>query len=105
MTQTATQELALPWGTTPEGQFTRSGVMLAFVMSAFAVFITFPLGIVGIVLSCMGLDRIQRREPVGRRFLMWSWILFAPGAVIGGVLVILGMVSLLTWLVTSLLGS
>jgi len=100
MTQTATLELRLPWGTTAEGEFTRAGTMLAFVMGAFAVFITFPLGIIGIVLSCMGLDRIHRRDPAARRFLLWSWICFAPGAVIGTGLVILGLVSLVTWLVT-----
>jgi hypothetical protein len=102
MTQTATLEDRLPWGTTSEGEFTRPGTLLAFVMGAFAVFITFPLGILGIVLSCMGLDRIQRREASARTFVMWSWICFAPGAVIGAVLSVLGIVSLLTWLVTSL---
>src|SRR5690348_11406178 len=52
----------LPWGTTPEGEFDRNGVAAAAVLGTAAIFLTFPLGIVGIVLSCMGLDRI-RTEP------------------------------------------
>ena len=104
MTQTATLELQQPWGTTPEGEFTRVGIILAFVMGSFAVFITFPLGIIGIVLSCIGLDRIQRGDPSARKFLRWSWICFVPGGLIGTALVILVLLSLWSRLLTWLLG-
>ena len=100
MTQTATLDLHQPWGTTTQGEFTRGGTLLAFVMGAYGVFITFPLGIVGIVLSCVGLDRIKSRDPSGRKFLIWSWICFVPGTVIGVPLTLLLISSILKSLLT-----
>jgi hypothetical protein len=88
MTETATQELRLPWGTTPEGEFTRKGTILASAMGTLAVFVTLPLGVTGIVLSCIGLDRIRRHDPSARKLLVWSWVLFVPGTVIGVPLVL-----------------
>jgi hypothetical protein len=83
MTQAAPPGLRLPWGTTPEGEFTRDGTIAASIMGTFAVLVTFPLGVLGVVLSCMGLDRIRRQEPSGRTFVIVSWVLFVPGTVIG----------------------
>ena len=100
MTQTAALELRAPWGTTPEGELTSQGTLIAFVMGTYATFITFPLGIVGIVLSCMGLDRIERREASARKFLIWSWICFVPGTVIGVPLTLLFLSSVLKSLLT-----
>lgn len=100
MTQTAGAQLELPWGTTPEGEFTRSGTILASVMGTFAVLTFLPLGVVGIVVSCMGLDRIRRHEPGAKKFLIWSWILFVPGTVIGVPVVILLLANLLESLFT-----
>jgi hypothetical protein len=88
MTQTATEQLRLPWGTTSEGEFTRRGTIVASVMGTLAVFVTLPLGVAGIVLSCMGLDRLRRHDASARKFLIWSWILFVPGTVIGVPLVL-----------------
>jgi hypothetical protein len=85
----------IPWGTTPEGELTRNGTIVGGVMGTYAVFITFPLGILGIVLSCMGLDRVRRGNPAARKFLLWSWISFVPGTVIGVPLTILLVVGLL----------
>jgi hypothetical protein len=96
MTQMATPGLRLPWGTTPEGELTREGTILGSVMGTLAVFVTLPLGVIGIVLSCMGLDRIRRHDPSAKRFLTWSWICFVPGTVIGVPLVLLFLASLLT---------
>ena len=91
MTQTASPEVRLPWGTTPEGEFTRQGTIVASVTGTLAVFITLPLGVAGIVLSCMGLDRIRRHDPAGRKFLIWSWIFFVPGTVVGVPAVLIGL--------------
>jgi hypothetical protein len=99
MTQYAPPALRLPWGTTPEGELTRRGTIVGAVMGTLAVFMTFPLGVLGIVLSCMGLDRVRRGEPSARSFLTWSWILFTPGTVIGIPAVILLVASaLVSWL-------
>jgi hypothetical protein len=95
MTQTATPGVRLPWGTTPEGELTRNGTIVGAVMGTLAVFTTLPLGIVGIVLSCMGLDRIRRDDPSAHKLLTWSWICFAPGTVIGTALILLGLWTLL----------
>ena len=93
MTQYAPQYaepvLGPPWGTTAEGELTRQGTIVGAVMGTLAVFMTFPLGVLGIVLSCMGLDRVRRGEPSARKFLTWSWICFMPGTVIGVPVVIL----------------
>ena|SRR5690349_24691057 len=88
MTQTATPEIRLPWGTTPEGEFTRRGTIVPSVMGTLAVFVTLPLGVAGILVSCKGLDRIRRHDPSGRKLLIWSWILFVPGTIVGVPLVI-----------------
>jgi hypothetical protein len=86
--------IRLPWGTTPEGELNRQGTIVGSIMGTYAVFLTLPLGILGIVLSCMGLDRIPRGNPSGRTLLMWSWICFAPGTVVGLPLTLLLIVGL-----------
>jgi hypothetical protein len=98
MTQGATSALRLPWGTTADGEFTRDGTIVASVMGTFAVLVTFPLGVLGVVLSCLGLDRIRRQEPSGRTLMIVSWILFVPGTVIGVPLAIALLVSLVSCL-------
>jgi hypothetical protein len=100
MTQTATAQVRLPWGTTPEGEFTRGGTILASVMGTFAVLTFLPLGVTGIVLSCMGLDRIRRHEQSARTYLIVSWILFVPGTVVGVPLVVILLINLLGSLVS-----
>jgi hypothetical protein len=94
MTQTMTEQ-RMPWGTTPEGELTRNGTILGSVMGTLAVFITLPLGVAGIIVSCMGLDRIRRHDPSAASYLRWSWILFVPGTVIGTALAVFGLVKLL----------
>ena len=74
---------ALPWGTTPAGELTKQGLAAGSIMGTFAVLLTFPLGILGIVLNCKGLDRIQSDPHAARKFLLWSWVLFIPGTIVG----------------------
>lgn len=73
----------LPWGVTPDGELTRQGTIVGALMGTLAVFLTFPLGIAGIVLSCMGLDRVQRNPRLARRLVTWSWVMFVPGTLLG----------------------
>ncbi|HEY3527774.1 MAG TPA: hypothetical protein VGK78_01395 [Nocardioides sp.] len=95
MTQTVPTDVRLPWGTTPNGEFTVKGTVVASVMGTLAVFVTLPLGILGILLSCQGLDRVARRDHSARRFLIWSWICFVPGTVLGVPLAVLLLASLI----------
>jgi hypothetical protein len=87
---------AIPWGTTPDGELDRQGVAVGSIAGTLAVLLTFPLGIAGIVLSCMGLDRVKTNPAAARTLLMWSWILFVPGTILGVVLLGMGVASLLT---------
>lgn len=93
---TSLEAARLPWGTTPGGEFDRKGETAAFILGGLAVFLTFPLGIAGIVLSCMGLDRLKTNPPAAQKFLMVSWIVFIPGAILGALLLILGVASLMS---------
>ena len=86
----------LPWGTTPDGELDRQGVVVGAIVATPAVFLTFPLGILGIVLDSMGLDRIKTNPIAARKFLIWSWISFVPGCIVGAVLLVWGLASLVT---------
>lgn len=100
MTHDVPQEVhaatGLPWGTTPDGELDRKGVAAGFILGALAVFLTFPLGVLGIVLNCRGLDRIETDPEAARKLLMWSWILFLPGAILGVLLLIRVVTALLS---------
>jgi hypothetical protein len=67
----------LPLGLLPDGEFTKLGVFLAFVLSTITVATLFPLGIVGIVLSSMAQDRVATAPAKARKLQAWSWGLFA----------------------------
>jgi hypothetical protein len=86
----------LPWGATADGELTRQGVLLGAVLGTLAVFLTPPLGILGIVLNCMGLDRIQTSPGAARKLLLWSWILFLPGTLLAVVLLAVGVAAAVT---------
>lgn len=67
----------LPWATTADGELTRTGVSVGAVLGTIAVFTCFPLGILGIVLNCMGLDRVQHDPESAHRFMRASWTTLA----------------------------
>lgn len=90
----------LPRGVTSDCDFTRQGSTVAFIMGTFAVFFTFPLGVLGIVLSNMALNRVKSRPGTARKLALWSWISFIPGAILGAIFTVL----FLNWTVTSLVG-
>jgi hypothetical protein len=98
MTHYAPEGLAdtaeLPWGVTSDGDFTRKGSTLAFIMGTFAVFFTFPLGVLGIVLSNMALNRVKGRPDTARKLALWSWISFIPGTILGSIVTVVVLNSL-----------
>lgn len=56
---------------------TRRGVVFAFVLGTIAVFAAFPLGVLGIVLSNMGMNRVSTKPETARKLVAWSWAIFA----------------------------
>jgi hypothetical protein len=73
----ATPGERLPIGLRADGEMTRKGVACAFVLGTIAVFAAFPLGILGIVLSNMGMNRVSTKPKTARRLVAWSWAIFA----------------------------
>jgi hypothetical protein len=67
----------LPLGVRADGEMTRKGVAFAFVLGTIAVFLAFPLGILGIVLSNMGMNRVSTKPETARKLVAWSWAIFA----------------------------
>ena len=67
----------LPLGVRADGEFTRRGVAFAFVLGTLAVFLAFPVGILGIVLSNMGMNRVSTNPESARKLIAWSWGIFA----------------------------
>ena len=67
----------LPLGVRADGEMTRRGVAFAFVLGTIAVFLAFPLGILGIVLSNMGMNRVSNNPEAARKLVAWSWAIFA----------------------------
>jgi hypothetical protein len=86
----------LPWGTTAEGELSRSGLIAASIMGSLAIFFTLPLGILAIVLNSTGLRRIKSNPPLARKLLNWSWVLFIPGTILGVVALLLIVGAILT---------
>jgi len=79
---------AQPWGTTPDGELTSRGVIVGALLGTLAVFTCFPLAILGIVLNCMGLDRVQSDPQHAAGLLRASWILLACAPVVTVLLVV-----------------
>jgi hypothetical protein len=73
----ATLHQRLPLGLRADGEMTRRGVICAFVLGTIAVFLAFPLGILGIVLSNMGMNRVTTKPETARKLVAWSWAIFA----------------------------
>ncbi len=82
VSRAATSTDVLPWGTTPDGELTPAAVVVGAVLGTIAVFTFFPLAVLGIVLSCMGLNRINTDLVEARRLLSWSWLVLAGSAAV-----------------------
>jgi glucan phosphoethanolaminetransferase (alkaline phosphatase superfamily) len=67
----------LPLGVGADGAFTRRGVVFACALGTIAVFLFFPLGILGIVLSSMGMNRVSTKPEAARKLVAWSWAIWA----------------------------
>jgi hypothetical protein len=66
----------LPLGVRADGQMTRNGIAFGFILGTVAVFFAFPLGILGIVLSNMGMNRVSTKPETARKLVAWSWAIF-----------------------------
>ena len=66
----------LPIGIRADGEMTGTGLVFAFLLSMITVFLAFPLGILGIVLSNMGMNRVSTKPDTARRLVAWSWAIF-----------------------------
>ena len=66
----------LPWGLKRDGTFTRTGEALGFCLGILATFTCLPLGIAGIVLSCIGMDRVRLNLPCSHPYMRASWTCF-----------------------------
>ena len=67
----------LPLGVNADGEMTRTGLAFAFVLGTIAVFLAFPVAILGIVLSNMGMNRVSTKPETARKLVAWSWGIFA----------------------------
>lgn len=81
----------LPLGVQEDGTLTRKATPVAFVLGTLAVFAVLPLGVLGIILNNMGLERVATNPEQARRLVAWSWGIFA---VVDG-LAVLGLAALL----------
>jgi hypothetical protein len=54
---------------------TRTGLAFAFVLGTIAI-LAFPLGILGIVLSNMGMNRVSTKPDAARKLVALSWWVF-----------------------------
>ena len=67
----------LPLGIRADGEMTRTGIVFAFALGTIAVFLAFPVGVLGIVLSNMGMNRVSTKPETARKLVAWSWAIFA----------------------------
>ncbi|GAA3241991.1 hypothetical protein [Actinocorallia longicatena] len=81
----------LPLGLDANGDMTRKSVIAAFILGTLAVFTLFPIGILAIVLSNMGMERVKTDLPRARKLVAWSWGIFA----VTDVVVVIGLITLL----------
>jgi len=68
---------SLPLWVRADGEMTRIGVTFAFIFGTIAIFFAFPLGLLGIVLSNMGMNRVSTKPETARKLVAWSWAIFA----------------------------
>jgi hypothetical protein len=68
--------LELPAGVTEDGEFTRTGVIVAFIAGVWALLTGPHMAVLGVLLSCEGLDRVATDRQSARKLLLWSWLAF-----------------------------
>jgi hypothetical protein len=69
---------------------TRRAATIGFILGIICVFGAFPLAIVGIVLSNMGMNRVHSDPAKARTLVAWSWGVLG----VTSVLVLLGVTAL-----------
>lgn len=70
---TASADQRLPLGLRPDGSMTRRASTIGFILGIICVFGAFPLAILGIVLSNMGMNRVHSDPAKARTLVAWSW--------------------------------
>ncbi|REE97242.1 hypothetical protein [Thermomonospora umbrina] len=78
----------LPLGVQADGTLTRKATPIAFVMGTLAVLVLLPLGVLGVILNNMGLERVQSSPEPARKLINWSWGILAVADVLALVLII-----------------
>ena len=69
----AAADQRLPLGLLPDGSMTRRAATIAFILGTICVVGAFPVAIVAIVLSNMGMNRVQSDPAKARKLVAWSW--------------------------------
>lgn len=67
----------LPLGVQADGTLTNKATPVAFILGTVAVFALLPVGVLGIVLNNMGLERVQSDPEKARKLVAWSWGILA----------------------------
>jgi hypothetical protein len=93
MSEIAASAPRLPWGIRADGEMTRRGLVFAFVLGTIAVFAAFPVGVLGIVLSNMGMNRVESKPDLARQLVASSWIIFAVTDAIALVFVVVAVLA------------
>ena len=84
---------SLPLGVRADGEMTRKGIACAFIFGTVAVFFAFPIGLLGIVLSNMGMNRVSTKPETARKLVAWSWAIFAVTDCIIVPAIVVGVIS------------
>lgn len=90
MTATLTTD-PLPLGMDENGDMTFKSTIWAFILGTICVFVTFPIGVVAIVLSNMGMERVATNRPLARKLVAWSWGIF----VVTDTLIVIALIALI----------
>ncbi|TNY37706.1 hypothetical protein [Thermomonospora catenispora] len=88
MNRSAPVSPALPLGVQADGTLTPAATALGFVTGTVAVLTLLPLGVLGIILNNMGLERVQTAPDRARTLITWSWVILAASSVLGVALVV-----------------
>lgn len=76
-----------PRGVTAQGEYTGPALALVSVLSLLSM-LACPVLVAGIVLSCMGLNRVKGGHRDGAGFMLASWILLGLGGAFGALVLL-----------------
>lgn len=82
----------LPLGVQADGTLTPAAMVLGFITGTVAVLTLLPLGVLGIILNNMGLERVWTAPARARALITWSWVILAASSVLGPSLIVVALV-------------